>query len=178
MVSAAALRLLLLAAPAAALIVSPALRSPISVAPARCPSHCMAASGSLNEEGLLQDPTAVDVQPPGRRRRVVRFARGVASRLNAFRARCDEEVRRIPRPAALPSPTDPFPPSQFCSITGVQFAPRQWLRNLVPRKRPLKQLQFCEAGTVKVARVDGQRRMFYQVNAESCELNMDAMDMF
>ena len=66
---------------------------------------------------------------------------------------------------------------QVCRIR--TFEPLAWARALMPKKRPLKKLSFCEGGTFKVRNVEGRREMIVVENpnqADSCNVE-NAMDL-
>ena len=68
---------------------------------------------------------------------------------------------------------------QVCRIRSIE--PLAWVRSLLPKKRPLNKLSFCEGGTFKVRKVEGGKREMIMVVAEdqpdSCSVE-SAMDMF
>ena len=81
---------------------------------------------------------------------------GIIGRIRSVWAMCDEQLCRVDRPR-----------------------PIEFVRRLIPKRRPLKQLRMCDAGVLKVKRTeDGSRQMYYaETPKEECNLE-EAMDMF
>ena len=86
----------------------------------------------------------------------IRMRKVVFGRLQSLWAQCDEQACRL-----------------------RQLKPLSWAGRLIPRKRPLNKLNFCEGGTFKVKKdAEGQRRMMVVVapNAPDACSVQEALD--
>jgi len=80
----------------------------------------------------------------------------MVSRVRSVLSRCDDAVCRVGGAFSI-------------------LQPRQWLRALIPRRRPLRRLRMCEEGTVKVKTTKaGTRELVVFARKEECAL--DALD--